>query len=102
MGEVNGDRSNYPPVESIDGETREYGNCDVEIYRKQFEPPENRRGDMARAYLYMWKVYGAPLTASDIEMFERWNQDSPPTDDEIRIHNAKAQIQGNINPYFTN
>lgn len=101
VGEINGDRSNYPPVESIAGEIREYGICDVEIENKQFEPPPHRRGDIARAYLYMWKVYDAPLTNDDITMFEKWHLEDPPTDEEIQIHQAKAEVQGNINPYIS-
>ena len=100
LGEVNGNRSNYPPVENIAGEVRKYGDCDVEIYKKKFEPPANKRGDIARAYLYMKEVYNAPLTSDDIEMFERWNRTDPPTKEEIDIHNAKAKIQGNKNPYY--
>jgi len=100
LGEVNGNRSNYPPVENIIGEQRNYGSCDVEISRKKFEPPENVRGDIARAYLYMWKVYNAPLKQNDVAMFLRWNQNDKPTEDEVIIHEAKSRIQGNRNPYY--
>ncbi|MDM8565107.1 endonuclease [Candidatus Halobeggiatoa sp. HSG11] len=100
LGEVNGNRSNYPPVENIRGESREYGNCDVEISRKKFEPPPDKRGDIARAYLYMWKVYDAPLTRKEIKMFKLWNWNDKPTQEEIAIHEAKAEVQGNRNPYY--
>jgi endonuclease I len=33
-------------------------------------------------------------------MFMRWHQNDPATDEEIRIHKAKAQVQGNVNPYY--
>ncbi len=100
LGEINGNRSNYPPVENIPGEVRNYGNCDVEISRKKFEPPADKRGDIGRIYLYMAKVYNAPLTSNQIEMFTRWNENDPPTRNEIAIHEAKAKIQGNRNPYY--
>nr|VFK15027.1 MAG: deoxyribonuclease-1 [Candidatus Kentron sp. LFY] len=100
IGEINGDRSNYPPIEDIPGEKREYGTCDVEIAGKRFEPPPHRRGDIARAYLYMMKVYGAPLTDREIGMFGRWSREDPPTEDERRIHALKAKAQGNRNPYY--
>jgi len=100
LGEVNGNRSNYPPVENIRGEVRNYGNCDVEISRKKFEPPPDKRGDIARAYLYMWKIYNAPLTRKEIKMFKLWNWNDPPTRNEIAIHDVKAKVQGNRNPYY--
>jgi len=100
LGEVNGNRSNYPPVEEIVGEARKYGDCDVEIHKKQFEPPPHRRGDIARAYLYMWKIYNTPLTNDDVKMFQAWHQEDPPDADERQIHEAKTQIQGNVNPYY--
>ncbi len=100
LGEINSDRSNYPPVENITGERREYGQCDVEISNKTFEPPAYRRGDIARAYLYMWKVYGAPLTNSEIRLFEQWHQQDSPTPDEKRVHELKAQIMRARNLYY--
>ncbi len=33
-------------------------------------------------------------------MFIRWHQSNPTTADEIKIHNAKDQAQGNVNPYY--
>jgi len=97
---INRLRHDYPPVEDISGEVREFGACDVEIKGKKFEPPIGKRGDIARAYLYMRKVYNVPLTQSELRMFIRWHQDDPPNDDEIKIHDVKAKMQGNINPFF--
>ena len=95
---VNRLRSNYMPVDEIPGEAREFGACDVEIERGSFEPPPAKRGDIARTYLYMWKVYDAPLTSDDVAMFERWHREDPPDADEIAIAKAKANVQGNVNP----
>ncbi len=100
LGEINNNRSNYPPVENISGERREYGNCDVEISRKKFEPPRTKRGEIARAYLYMNKIYNAPLTKTEIKMFKLWSWNDPPTQQELAIHEAKARVQGNRNPYY--
>nr|VFK67470.1 MAG: Endonuclease I [Candidatus Kentron sp. UNK]VFK72898.1 MAG: Endonuclease I [Candidatus Kentron sp. UNK] len=90
----------YPPVEEIAGEERKYGTCDMEIAGKRFEPPPHRRGDIARAYLYMKEVYGAPLTGGEVRTFRRWHEEDPPTEDELRIHALKARTQGNVNPYY--
>lgn len=95
---VNRLRSNYMPVDNLPGEASEFGSCDVEIERPYFEPPPNRRGDIARTYLYMWRVYDAPLTDDHVDLFERWHREDPPDKNEIAIAKAKAQVQGNVNP----
>ncbi|MEK8017994.1 MAG: endonuclease, partial [Candidatus Parabeggiatoa sp.] len=95
---INRLRSNYMPVDELSGETREFGACDIEIEGGSFEPPPDKRGDIARTYLYMWHVYDAPLTNDDVTMFERWHLEDPPNADEIAIAKAKEQTQGNMNP----
>ena len=52
VGEVNGDRSNFVFGE-IDGEEREYGQCDFEVAERIAEPMKSIRGDIARSYFYM-------------------------------------------------
>ncbi len=101
IGEVNGDRSNYPPT-IIEGEAREYGQCDVEIADQQFEPPPHVRGDIARTYFYMDWAYPnrGILTAESRAMFEQWDKEDP-ADDAERAWAAKvAQVQGNKNPFI--
>ena len=56
IGEVNGLRSNYPIAE-IPGEKREFGSCDVEIYKKKMEPSDQVKGNVTRTYMYMEKAY---------------------------------------------
>ncbi len=97
---INRLRSNYMPVNELSGEAGEFGACDIEIKRGSFEPPPAKRGDIARTYLYMWKVYDAPLTVDDVTMFEQWHREDPPDKNEIAIAQAKARVQGNMNPYY--
>jgi deoxyribonuclease-1 len=101
LGEVNGNRSNYHFVDDIPGEVRKYGACDFEIAHRQAEPPSDKRGEIARAILYMDNVYGMNLTESQKAMYLRWHQNDLPTENEIRIHAAKAKAQGNVNPYVS-
>ena len=56
IGEVNGDRSNFVFGE-IDGEEREYGECDFEVAERIAEPKKSIRGDIARSYFYMSHQY---------------------------------------------
>jgi deoxyribonuclease I len=48
IGEVNGDRSNFV-FGKIDGEEREYGECDFELAERIVEPKKSLRGDIARS-----------------------------------------------------
>lgn len=97
---INRLRSNYRPVDDIPGEAREFGICDIEIEKGRFEPPLHLRGIIARTYLYMWHVYNVPLTVDDVERFKQWHQSNPFDKEEIAIAQAKARIQGNVNPFY--
>lgn len=89
VGELNADRSNFEFGE-IPGEVRAYGRCDFEVDRnhKVAEPAEDRRGDIARAYLHMYVAYpgGLSLKAEDLERFKAWDQADPPTSWENTWH----------------
>ena len=55
IGEVNGRRSNYS-MEIVEGETREFGKCDIEIKNQKIETSEEIRGEISRTYIYMDSV----------------------------------------------
>jgi len=81
IGELNADRTDKPYGE-IDGEKREYGECDFEISNKPklAEPAENIHGDIARTWLYMYMTYGAemlPTSAEKLQMFCDWHNHNP-------------------------
>lgn len=102
IGELNGDRSHFAFGE-VEGEPRLYGACDFEVSRptRTVEPPAHARGDIARAYLYLWRVYGPsalPLSGSDIERFERWHRADPPSAWERSRGARILRIQGADNP----
>lgn len=99
IGEVNGDRSNYPFGE-IKGEPRKYGQCDLEIKRKVAEPTESVRGDIARAYFYMSRQYGVPLLERFEDMLRMWHVSDPPDQWEMDRNNLIEEIQGNRNPFI--
>lgn len=102
IGEVNGDRSNYG-FGMIEGEPRVYGACDMEIDFKarRAEPPEHRRGDIARTYFYMRDRYGIRLSKQETRLLEAWAR-MDPVDEWERQRNARiTRKQGNANPYIT-
>lgn len=68
--EVNALRSNYDPVDKIDGEfTQKFGKCDIAIYSrlKQFVPSDKIKGDIARVYAYMAQAYPEHIQLTDEE-----------------------------------
>lgn len=95
VGEVNGDRSNYPMVE-IAGEVREYGACDVEIDAGQVEPSTAVRGDVARIHLYMAARYPVHLGLSpqQLAQLQAWSQADPVDRWECERNDAIADIMG--------
>lgn len=78
VGELNGDRSNYR-FGLIDGEPRAYGACDFEVdfKRRVAEPPEEKRGDIARIYFYMVDTYGLKLGSKQKKLYEAWDKLDP-------------------------
>lgn len=53
---LNAYRSNYNIAE-IPWEKRKFWSCDFEIENRKMEPPENKKWDIARTYIYMQLVY---------------------------------------------
>lgn len=87
IGEVNGDRSNFE-FGLIDGEPRIYGaSCDMEIDwdLNRAEPPDTRRGDIARVYFYFERQYGLTLDADRRRLYQQWAIDDPVDDAELSL-----------------
>ncbi len=101
IGEVNGDRSNYPPA-ILEGEEREYGKCDVEIEDEKFEPRPKIRGNIARSYMYMdWAYPGLRIIHSgNRKLIEGWHKADPVDDAEREWAKKVQEAQGNKNPFI--
>ena len=78
IGEVNGRRSNYS-MGIIEGEKREFGECDVEIKSRKVEPREEIRGEIARTYMYMDSVYPGRgiISKKNRNLIDAWNKSDP-------------------------
>ena len=83
IGELNGDRSNYP-FGIIEGEERIYGKCDFERLNRVIEPTPKIRGDIARKYFYFENKWNMPLTNEERSLFEKWNENDPIDSNEIK------------------
>ena len=104
IGEINGDRSNYPHG-IIAGEPRIYGSMvDVEVDFKArvFEPKESVRGDIARMYFYMQQKYGLNISSDQLELLNNWTNCDPVDSWERERNLVIEAIQGNSNPFVTN
>ena len=64
----------------------QYGNCEIEIDSKNkiVYPRAEIRGDIARIYLYMSKTYNIKLSKKDRKMFEKWDEEDPISEWEIK------------------
>lgn len=102
IGELNNDRSHYR-FGMIEGESRVYGLCDAEVDFKVrvFEPREAVRGDIARTYFYFEQRYGLKISRKQRQLFNTWDKLDPVDHQECDIHDAKAAIQGNKNPFVS-
>ncbi len=97
IGEVNGDRSNYSYA-MLQGELREYGNCNMEIDNQKAEPPDNKFGDIARTYMYMESAYQrGVISEKNVKLFEDWNRMDPVDQWECERARLVEQVQGNRN-----
>jgi len=102
IGEINGDRSNYP-YGNVRGEKREYGRVDMEIdsSKRVAEPKRNILGDIARVYLYMRDRYGMEISPEDEAKFIKWNNIDPVSRWEKKKNLLVKKYQGNENPYIS-
>lgn len=78
VGEVNGDRSNYPYGIVTRNYVR-YGKCNMKISFKQHlaEPPGEVKGLVARTYLYMSEKYHIPLSSQQKILYHAWSKSYP-------------------------
>jgi len=93
VGELNADRSNFS-FDMIEGEDRQYGQCDFEIDRKRktVEPKQAIQGDIARIYYYFQNKYGMVLTETEARNFQQWNEIDPIDEWEVEKLNRIKQM----------
>lgn len=127
-GYVNGRRSNYPYGETTGGTYKsnngysKLGNCTLQGYSGiVFEPNDEFKGDLARAYFYMatcyesqianWSSTGGgteifskdsykPFVKWQMDMLMRWAKNDPVDAREVKRNEAVATAQANRNPFI--
>ncbi len=126
-GKVNGMRSNYPygPVGSAtyqsDNGSKLGSSSWSGLSGTVFEPINEYKGDVARAFLYMVTCYQNSMSSwqhddpsgdltmdgttypsvesSYLQLMMKWANDDPPSQKEIDRNNAAYAYQGNRNPF---
>lgn len=99
--EANRVRAAYPFGVVVQAEWQEGGaklGVDEEG-RTVFEPPDEHKGNVARALFYMAAVYGVELPDEEERVLRRWHGDDPVDDDERRRNDLVSSLQGNRNPF---
>lgn len=98
IGEVNKLRSNYQ-IGIINGEIREFGQCDIEIRNKKVEPAPEIRGDIARTYMYMEQSYPNYIKFENSikKLIITWDKNDPVDYWECKRAKKISKIQGNSN-----
>ncbi len=122
-GKVNGQRSNYPYGEALNGITlssKALGKLGSNTFPGYsgtvFEPVDEYKGDFARTYFYfatryeniMTSIGGASfsgnkypaLTEWSINLFLKWHRQDPVSQKEIDRNNAVYNHQNNRNPFI--
>lgn len=101
VGEVNGDRNNFPYSAWTRHPEPIYGQCKtiVDFQMKRAQPREEVRGRAARISLYMSERYQLRLSKQDKQLFCAWAKTYPVDNWETRRDQRIAAIQGNGNPF---
>jgi deoxyribonuclease-1 len=75
IGELNGLRSNYSMAQ-LPGPTGRFGNCNVKLESRKFEPSDDAKGVVARTYLNMDRRYPGRGIVSEKNrpLFESWDR----------------------------
>ena len=68
----------------------------------RFEPPDEHKGNVARAMFYFSVRYGVPLSAEEAATFRRWNKMDPVSSMERERNNRIQALQGNRNVFIDN
>ena len=100
IGEINGLRSNYS-YSMIPGEKRAFGKCDMEIEGRKAEPPPDKRGNIARTYVYMGCAYPGRgvISNKNKKLFKAWDKEDPVDEWECERCKRIEGIQKNENPF---
>lgn len=112
----NNKRATYPfgavknPVYMVNSSGAKLGEPSDKLYNYNFEPPDNVKGDVARAIFYfVMRYYNRNIKnntdydkfyISNVEKYIKWHKKDPPDELERKRNNLVFIYQGNRNPFI--
>ncbi|WP_158147790.1 endonuclease [Vibrio fluvialis] len=98
IGAVNALRQNYN-FTLLPHASSDFGRCDMRIEDRKVQPPEQARGRIARAYLYMDAVYPTySMSRAQRQLMQAWDKQYPVTAVECEIGRRIEAVQQSDNP----
>ncbi len=64
-----------------------------------FEPPQNHKGNVARALFYFSVRYDLPIRADEESALRKWNKEDPVDAEELDRNEKIMTLQGDRNPF---
>ena len=103
IGEVNGDRSNFSFGQLTANVSYPYGMCRsrVDFKEKVFEPRNEVKGQVARAYFYMHDRYNLSMSRQQQQLLMAWNNQYPVNQWEKLRDERIAKVMGHHNSFVT-
>ena len=98
IGQVNALRSNDRYTDLPDTAS-DFGGCTIEDASNGFEPPDCRKGDVARVWLYMHLMHGVEIPPDEMAMFIQWTSEDPVSPWESKREKRIAKYSRVINPF---
>lgn len=68
--------------------------------RRVFEPPQNHKGNVARALFYFSVRYRLSISEDEESALKRWHMEDPVDNDELLRNEQVESYQGNRNPFI--
>lgn len=102
VGEVNGDRSNYPfGVAQV--AVGQYGQCQskTDFKGRTFEPRDEAKGQVARTLFYMHDHYNLRMSDQQQRLMMAWDKQFPVTAWESERNKRITRVMGHTNPFVT-
>ncbi|MEN0059240.1 MAG: endonuclease [Bdellovibrio sp.] len=65
-----------------------------------FEPPQNHKGNVARALFYFSTRYDLNIDPREETVLRKWHREDPVDEDEMKRNEEIFKVQGNRNPFI--
>lgn len=102
VGEVNGDRQNFP-FGPVANNQADYGACSfrIDFRQRTAEPPDSAKGLLARVYFYMHDRYNLPMSRQQARLLMTWDRQFPVDAAERERDQRIATRMGHGNPFVS-